>query len=783
MVRVLGPHAARAGLYSVLVVLVCPALLWWGVVDLPDEYLEFNCASLAFQARELAAGRWAQWNPYVLGGMPVAADPTSIGGWYPAALLLPLIPLDLFVLVGWILHLGLGAAGVHRLAESAGAGRTGARAAGVLWLTGTSVVTALVDGQLDMVALLAWLPWALVCLHAALDAAEPRALLRAGALAAGALGLVGLGTHARFAAIAFVAWGLYAALAWLLAEPGRRPRAGRWTALCLGALAGGTLLASPELVPAVMEVQASRSAAPTGGPWVGQALPWAGVTGLVFPRAFVIDQRWYHLGAAALLIPLSLPGNRRAWALLGTGALLFAAGMGLPGPIGLFLKPVIWALYPVETGAAAVGLLFLVVAAGLGVDRVAAAAPSARTTAALVIVGAAAVALGMRADLGLYFSSLEAPARQATRSAVHGGVAVVALGVLSGLRPRLSARTAGGLLLALVLVDGLAYAWRVEAAIPSPRVAPSTHLATPPAMDDAPPALPPIRVVQLPLRPVRELQGRSLDDLWSHPGHGWGHDPSTDPTSAIPAEAAALLRGPLRRNAGGASGVAQVGGRAKVPPMPWSVLTQGLAPARPGAGPELARPPAALARALELLGVTRVLSTTDDWPLPPSRPLPARTEAPHRVDLEDPRPPAVLSSTLVVEEDPRVALDALLRGDGDLRAQVVVSAPVSLASRPGPAVIGTVEAWAPGRWDVVLPEHGGGVLSVQERFHPGWTARGADGAPLEVVRANLVQVGVVVPPSTRRVELRYRAPGALAGMWMGLLGLGLLGFALLRGRS
>jgi hypothetical protein len=537
----------------------------------------------------------------------------------------------------------------------------------------------------------------------------------------------------------------------------------------------GTLLAAPELIPAILEVQATRSGPPPEGRLVGQALPWAGLTGFIHPRAFVIDQRWYHLGAAALLIPFGVPANRRAWALAISGAGLVAVGMGLDGPLGPLLRPVIWALYPVETGAAALGVLFLAVGVGLGVDRVLDPNPAVRGLGvpALGLAGLVIVGIGASADLGLYHVSLAGPAEHARASAMHGAVAVVLLVGILALRSRVSVRTAGVLMLVLVLADGLVYAWRVEAAIPSPVWKPSAFATRSPAlagMDLDGPG----RVLQLPLRPVRELQGRRVDDLWTHPGHGWGHNPMADPALETVREAAALRSGPLWRNAGGADGVSRTGGRAKVPPMPWSVLTHGLA-SRRGRDPELAESPELLARTLELLGVRWVVSKTADWALPRHRRLDAVPAAALRAELSDFRPPALLSPAAVVVPDPHEALQRLLHGDDDLRDTAVLSeAPPFRLGGSGRAIRGDVERWEPGAWRVSLPAHAGGILTVADRFHPGWTARSEDGGELGVVRANLVQLGVVLPAGVRTVELRFVAPGTSAGGMLGGLGLVIL---------
>jgi hypothetical protein len=759
------------------VVAVCPALLWWGAVDLPDEYLEFNTSGLAFAARELAAGRLPGWNPYTLGGVSTAGDPTCLAPWYPLGWALPFVPLDAFVLFAWLLHLGLGAAGADRLAKACGGGRTGSKAAGVAWLCGTTCTAALVDGQLDVVTVLAWLPWALVALHRGFEASDARARLRSAAWTGAALGLVGLGAHARFAALAFAAVGLHGAMLWGTATPSRRPGVGAWLTALVAALLVGVLLCAPAVLPAVLEVDRSRSALPTeGAALVGQVLWPRGLLGLLYPKAFVIDERWYHLGPAVLLLPIALRGNPRARALVASAALLIGLGMGLPGPLRWLVKPILPLLYPVETGAAAMGLFFLAVATGIGLER-AAMRPGRWVAVFVAAVGLAAVAAGYVLEGRLYMDEPEVAGarRLAIGSAVHGALAVAALaGALAAAR-RLGPRRAASLLLAVLVVDGVAYAWRVEASIRSPRARPSEFVVEPAAASGLEHGTVPGRMLSLPQRPVRDLlmgPPRSLED---HPGHGWGHDPLADPSRTIPPEAARVLAGPLRRNAGGATGWAQAGGRAKVAPMPWSLLTHGLAPDPIRGTPKLATSPEQLARALELLGVRWVVSRTADWTILASRRLPAALGVPFRVELDEPRPPALLAFAVDVQSDPDAAFDTLLHGGGDLRARVLLEAPLAFEPAEGPPIVADVVRWAPGLWSVSLPAHGPGVLVLNERHHPGWSARDGGGASLPVVRANRLHLAVPVGPNVSAVELRFTAPGARLGGGLGLLGLLLFG--------
>ncbi len=781
---------ALVAAYALVTIVVCPALVWSGAVDLPDELLEFGVADLAFWARELGEWRLPAWDPYRLGGMSVFADPACLGPPYPLGWLLPFIPLDWFVLGSWLLHFGIGAAGVHRLARALGGSASAGAGAGVAWLCSTTCVAALVDGQLDMLAILAWLPWAFVAVASAQQALAPRggsagrAAARHAAGAGICLGLTGLGSHARFAAFAFLAVAVYAVCAWALAAPGSRPRASRWAAFVTGAIALGVLLCAPVVLPGALEILGSRSAAPPGGAvLVGQALSPVGLTGLVFPRVLVIDERWYHVGATVLLCLIGLRGDRRRWALLAAVAVLVGLGMGMRGPFAWALRPFVWGLYPVETGAAALALPLLAAATGLSLDRIGAMARG-WTAAGVALGGGALLAVGYVGASALYLPEITAVHRLDLASLVHGAVAVAALaGVLLG-KGRLGPSRTVAAALALLCADGLGYAWRVEAAIPTTSVAPSSWVAAGPMVAGLERGTPPGRLLQLPLTPGRGFEQDIPSDLFTNPGHGWEHDPGSDPTRDLPAEAAELQGRPLRRNGGSGSGWAQIGGRAKVPPMPWTAILQGLAGHDPRRLPPDAVDPERFRALLELLRVRWVVTsahlTTDAGLARVPGPMPPGIE---RFAVTRPRPPALLSPSAQRVDAPRDALRLLLdRPGGDAVVLLSADAPASLPGGAGPAIEGEVTGWSPGQWRVQLPDTDGGVLTIAERYHRGWRASDGEGRPLAVYRANLVDVGVSVPAQTRRVDLEFVAPGAgvgqglgFVGLWM-LLGLGVFGY-------
>jgi len=752
-------RSAGAGLgYIVALVVLFPALLRFAAIDLPDEFLEFHVAGMDLFGRGLARGEIAAWNPWKLGGMSIFADPPALGPYYPFAPLL-LLPLDAAVLLAWLAHLPLGALGIHTLTRRLGAAPAGATAAGLIYLASTPVVAAVVDGQIDMLAILALLPWALVLL-------QGMPSLAAGAGAGLCMGFIGLGAHTRFAAIAFVVAGL-----WGLLQV-RRPHAGRTLAALALCMTVGGLVCAPWVLPAVLEVQASRGARPEGyATLIGQALSPAGLAGLLYPRGLILDHRWYHIGPALLLAGVA---GRRAWAPLGLGAFLLLLGMGSQGPLGWIERPIHWLLYPVETGVAALAVPLLAVAAGLGVDAVAKARLGVRPAIAVAAIGAATLAVGWTAASAMYVDTVVSVRWIEGQAAVIGAVGLAAT-LAAAMLPR--RRTAA--LLAVVAVTGVAYARSVQVAIPSESSRPSAWMRAPAVLADRPVVEPPERTLQWPPPPIRGFAGSFALDAETAAGHGWGHGDQNDPVADVLRHAWQNAQAPIPQNHGGLAGYASVGGRAKVPPMPWSIYVHWLAENFPQPpAPDLMR-----GRLNELLHIDVVVSPEQARMGWPGATEPEPVGGAVRRIVSDPRPKALLSTGVVVAPD-AVQANALLLGSVDLRSAAVVGPEAGLdaqISRRPPAAL-VVADWAEGSWSIDLPPgHGGGVVTVAERHHPGWLAT-LDGEPTPVIQANLVQVGVPVPAGSERLELRFVAPGAATGRGLGALGLVLAGLALRLGR-
>lgn len=160
--------------------------------------------------------------------------------------------------------------------------------------------------------------------------------------------------------------------------------------------------------------------------------------------------------------------------------------------------------------------------------------------------------------------------------------------------------------------------------------------------------------------------------------------------------------------------------------------------------------------------------------------------------VHDPTAPPRLSAwgDAVAVRDGEEALDAIAAGTGGLPVVELPSAAVAGAvagaagggeagaAGTGDSVAlpegGTAEvvAWERdgGRVRAVVRSDGGAVLVLRDAALDGWEAR-IDGAVAPTVVADYLFVGVVVPPGTHEVDLRYVPPGQTAGVALSVLGL------------
>lgn len=290
------PAAVDVGAGGLLFVLV--AGFFWrtlsGDVFQPadgGDLVSFLYPTWRFAAGELAAGRLPLWNPHLYGGMPFVAD-IQAGFLYPPHLLLfllrPEFPFS-WLQLSSILHLYWAGLGVYVLLRTLRPG--GCQVRPLAALVG-AVAFAFCDpllihlGNLNLIAVLAWLPWVLAAFHRALEARSVRWAVGAALLFAPAI----LAGHAQSMLFVALALGIYALL-WTAAalpraaEPAWRPWA---VALGLLALSGGlaALLAAPVLLPALAHTPFTDRAAFTYQDTVGYSLAPAQLVGLITPGFF-----------------------------------------------------------------------------------------------------------------------------------------------------------------------------------------------------------------------------------------------------------------------------------------------------------------------------------------------------------------------------------------------------------------------------------------------------------------------------------------------------------------
>jgi hypothetical protein len=155
--------------------------------------------------------------------------------------------------------------------------------------------------------------------------------------------------------------------------------------------------------------------------------------------------------------------------------------------------------------------------------------------------------------------------------------------------------------------------------------------------------------------------------------------------------------------------------------------------------------------------------------------------------VPEPLPRAYLVDRVRVEPTLPRALKTMAAPDFDLRREAVFAeAPPSPGATsgdaadagPGTAALAEVR---PDLLRIQVDAERPGYLVDVDAYDPGWEAR-VDGAAAPVLRANVGFRAVPVASGRHVVELRYRAPGARAGVWTTLASLA-LGLAALARRG
>jgi hypothetical protein len=700
-----------------------------------------------YAAAALRAGEGIpQWNPYLMGGMPyIAAMHGDI--FYPTALLRVLLPVDIAMTWGMILHLMFAGIATYGFLRAIGLGFHAALVGGLAYMMSgqvASLVSPGHDGKLFVSALfpvallvLTWgirdgrrAAWGLLALIVGLGVLSPHPqLLQYLLLASGAWGLMlafgGVGTAALPTRIALSRLGF-----------------------ALGAVVLGMVIGAVQYLPVREYVAWSPRAGGMGRDHaVSYSMPIEELLNTYLPQfTGILDKYWgrngihFHseyLGAGVLALAIfafarGLAPERRRLLWFFSGLLVIATLWALGGNTPFYSLPL--ALVPGTKFFRAPSTIFFVstfavaVLAAMGTERVLSGAIHRRW---VMGVGAAGLAIALLATLGVFQQlalSIALPQQldrvDANAGAMVSGAwrsffflaATLAVVTTVGLQ-RLPARVAGWLLAAVIVAD----LWSVEREY----FKFSDRAAVLYASDSA------IARIQAEPEPVRVINN-------AFERGGVYHDPNLDFDGLMTHRVRVVLGyhgnelGRYQQLVAKERSYAQI-----MNPTIWGLLNvkyiySNVADTEiPGA--------------TVVAGPVQTAAGTTVWlhQLPGEHPFawvaPAIAKFPDDAVNDAFRTPTFPYRSV-----------ALLAPDSDTPAQSLTALPEPLALRA------RTTSYAPGRISIALdaPAPAGSALVVSENFYPGWQAT-VDGQPAKAERAMLSLMAVALPAGARQVELTF----------------------------
>lgn len=714
----------------------------------------------------LAARAWRHlqvpaWNPWAFSGYPLLASSQTGVLYPPNALFLVLSPV-LANNVTVVLDFVLAGAGAYLLARYLCRDEVGAAVAGAgFGLCGFFFGHI---GHQDMIASVAWLPWALYGYELLRSRFTPLRLLLAG----GALGLGMLAGHGQMFFLELLAVGVYGLTLTVLEW--RRERA-RPLLFAIAVLVVGVGVGAAQLLPTAAVLHATDRSKLSYADATSYSFDKTHLTLVAFPYLFGNPAAWgpfsttyrgkWNLtemsgypGMAALVLAAAgllaaARRDRRVLALLVLAATGVVMSLGGSTPLGrvVYRVPVYgqfrsWARYLV--------LFDLVVAllAGYGVAALR-SAPAAIRRRLVIVVGASTAAVAVGALVAPHVGNVD-------HYAVHGSprqwalwlpVAFAALGAVvaavMALAPRARWRRVAAVALApivaldLMLSFGAFFSWRNTNAEVTGLSNELSRRTTPAwgGVADAPGGI----------------------DRYLYASADAGAVPTYIDTTDV-------------KDLRGANGFDPLG------PRDYMQAVGGMAYFGVMSHPDQVWEPGS--HILDLLRVTTVLvhppSTTP--PIPADSLLDGPTPLPGTKIVRYEHRPALADAFLVgaTETRPRAEVLSRLAGrDAGFDPGAVVLADRGCSrcpdgSQPGPAGAVGAERWTTGSVHVEVRAERAAVLVVSQAWFPGWHAT-VDGHAAPVVRADGLVLGVPVPAGNHHVVLRYRAPGFTAGVALSVL--------------
>jgi hypothetical protein len=745
-----------------------------------DQYLAgFAFREFAAQSLKSGAG-FPLWNPYLYGGMPyVAAMHGDI--FYPTFLLRLILPTDVAMTWGFIIHVVLAGYFTFLLLRALGLSYWAAVIGGLAYMLGGNVaglVSPGHDGKLFISALMPLSLYLVTCF-------VRDGCLWAWGLLAFVVGLAVLTPHPQLLQYMLLvggAFALFIAFADSKALKLDRRLAVRRLAMALGAVVLGGLIGAIQYVPVAEYVDWSPRAGGKKG-WehaISYSMPIEELFNTYLPQfTGLLDNYWgrngihYHseyLGAGVLVLAglawsrtLAPSARRIMW--FATGTLVVSTLWALGGHTPFYR--LVYAIVPgTKFFRAPSTMLYVVqfsvaVLAALGAERVLRGDVTRRYA---IGWGIGAVLIGVLASTGALTSMAAAVAAPqlldvviANHGAVVAGawrsalfVGLVLAVIILAMRQHVSVRQAAIALAAVVALD----LWSIERKYwmfmpPASETFASNEITR--YLDSLPQ---PARVLATPLDPVAAGRdpyvGPSTDGLMIH-----------------------NVRNALGYHGNQLDRYDVLAGRPRYDqianPNFWALgnvqyfLTN--------------------VDSLPLSGVTRVLGPV---PSPVGTPmylhrLPGDNRfawvAPVIVKADD-------EASVLTLLDPRfdVRRAAIFAADAEVTAQQVNTLP-----EPSP-VTATVRDYRPGHFTIELsaPAPAGSALIASENFYPGWSAT-ADGNDVPVWRADMSLLGVELPAGVTRLEFDFSSEpyelGRLLTLFALVLSLGTWVAGALRSRS
>jgi hypothetical protein len=760
-----------AAVWATLTYAVCTMLLAWpalggGFLVNPrsDQYIGgFPVRDFAGQALKAGQGI-PQWNPYLFGGMPYIAAMGVGDIFYPTALLRQLLPTDVGMTWGFILHIFFAGCFTYGFLRAYGLRFHSALVGGIAFMM-SGAVAGLVspghDGKLFVSALMPLALWMLV-----------RGVRDGRSWAWGGLaltvGLAVLSPHPQLLQYMLLTCGAFGLFLAFSAQAGdtRPPRRTAMIRLGLAAVAVGIgfAMGAIQYLPAIEYIPFSPRAGGKGYDYATTfSLPWEEMVNFYLPQFSGILGRYWgrngihlhseYLGAPVLLLVSAAFGGdarrafRRFWIGVLIASLLWALGGNTP------LYHLVYAIVPGTKFFRAPSTILMVVAmavavlAALGTERLLERGVTRRFLYGWLI-GAAAVALlataGVFTSIGQSIAAGFAGGQLDEQIASNQGALAV-----GAWRSFLLVALAAGLLLAWERrrITGLVVAWGLAAvvAVDLWSIDRLYWLFSPPAAviyagDPATEYLktaPPGRVVATPL--ARE--GLAFHDP------NFGYD-------GLMVHRIRLATGYHGNEIGRYRRLASQDGSEEykdaLNPTFWRLANVRYL----YTNTELAQ-----------RGITRLVGPVKS----------AAGSTVYLYRLPGDNPPAWVVPIMVKAGDEATLATVVDPRFDPLRAALVDSASsvgVSIVSAP-PTPTGitpTVTRYNPGHIALQLsaPAPAGAGLVMSENWFPGWTAT-VDGRTVSTVRADYSLIGVPLPAGARSVQLDFADPAYPAGRLVTIL--------------